>query len=113
MIIKNICPHCGNNVSFMADELYWSKDNRTMCTCEHCSKSFVITLNFELELVEKEKRESNFYEWMYKVDNEKHWHLCSRLMTEEQAKRWLEVENIMKSKEHHIQYKKTGRVFKC
>lgn len=51
------------------------------------------------------------FEWMFRIGNEKHWHLCSRLMTEKQAKNWFDAENGMGREIGYCQYKKTNRAF--
>lgn len=112
MNIEVICPYCNkNNTNLPADEFYWTKDIRTMYECEYCSKNFEIIGLFKSEPLDIKDKTKIFYEWMYKVDNEQHWHICSRLMTEEQGIRWFTAENIMKNKESKIKYKKTGRKF--
>lgn len=52
-----------------------------------------------------------FFEWMFRVGNELHWHLCTRLMTEKQAKEWFGAENGMGREINYCQYKKTDRAF--
>lgn len=52
-----------------------------------------------------------FFEWIFRVGNELHWHLCSRLMTEKQAKEWFGAENGMGREINYCQYKKTDRAF--
>ena len=51
------------------------------------------------------------FEWMFKVGNEQHWHLCTRLMTEKQADSWFGAENGMGREIDYCQYKKTSRAF--
>ena len=46
------------------------------------------------------------YEWIYKVGNEQHWHILSRLMTDSEVAIWLKD-----FEEKPIKYKKTGREF--
>ncbi|RBQ28392.1 hypothetical protein [Aliarcobacter vitoriensis] len=55
---------------------------------------------------EKMKGKKKVYEWMYKVSNEQHWHVLSRLMTPDEVKIWLKNSELKP-----IKYKKTGREF--
>ncbi len=55
---------------------------------------------------EKIKGKKIVYEWIYKVGNEQHWHILSRLMTDSEVAIWLKD-----FEEKPIKYKKTGREF--
>jgi len=55
---------------------------------------------------QKMKGKRKVYEWMYKVVNEQHWHILSRLMTLEEVEIWLKESELQP-----IKYKKTGREF--
>lgn len=52
------------------------------------------------------KGKKKVYEWIYKVGNEQHWHILSRLMTDSEVAIWLKD-----FEEKPIKYKKTGREF--
>lgn len=54
----------------------------------------------------KMKGKKKVYEWMYKVGNEQHWHILSRLMTQNEVEIWLKESELQP-----IKYKKTGREF--
>lgn len=64
----------------------------------------------EKEAVEEAKRKKMegkkiVYEWIFKVGNEQHWHILSRLMTDSEVAIWL------KDFGQSIKYQKTGREF--
>lgn len=111
MNFEVICPQCGYVDTWIADELCWD-DNATIIDCEGCGVGLSILMSFKTEILGIVKLPNKLYEWMYKVDNEMHWHICSRLLKEKDAVEWFTAENIMKDKKSKIQYKKTGRSFK-
>lgn len=111
MNFEVICPTCGNIDIWIADELCWDDDNTTMIDCESCGVELSVSMSFKTEILSNVELPNKLYEWLFKVDNEMHWHICSRLLTVKDAVMWFTGDNIMKDKKSKIQYKKTGRSF--
>ena len=50
------------------------------------------------------------FEWLYHENGEQHWHVCTRLMTEDEAKRWFEAEMILRNEDYKFYYQKKSEI---
>ena len=58
----------------------------------------------------EETKMKKVFEWLYHENGEQHWHVCTRLMTEEEAERWFGAEMILRNEGYKFYYQKKSEI---